>query len=367
MLLTQMPSGAFSFDPSPAGVLAAQRVLDAGPASFKLAPGASRRVDLRWRGLPANARTANVGVIYQATPPAEPAPVRIVEQLLGVNILRLPGHYRLTGQLTGVHVAQVKPGTLRFTLSIDNTGQAVVGPSRLVLTIRDQYGALLLNKRLPTDIVLPGATRDFTLNVKHQLPAGRYTVRGHAAFGSSHRLAAIDNFELVGPNELPTSEVQIGPLIGKGAIGESAQVDATLKNIGTEAGNTAVDVSLYRLIDGVPGQIPVATRHIVTESVAPGKTRGLSSDIGRLRTGTYRLVASYYDSNGIPQTLISDFQAQQQLGILAQLRSFDSEHLLLIPSLLLLMGGGSIGLLLIRERHLKSALAAAERRVRRYD
>ncbi|HEX3693463.1 MAG TPA: hypothetical protein VHU13_08975 [Solirubrobacteraceae bacterium] len=362
-----MPSGAFSFDPSPAGILSAQRVLDAGPASFKLAPGASRRVDLRWRGLPANARTANVGVIYQATPPTGPAPVQIVEQLLGVNILRLPGHYRLTGQLTGVHVAQVKPGTLRFTLSIDNTGQAVVGPSRLVLTIRDQYGALLLNRRLHTDIVLPGATRDFTLDVKHQLSVGRYTVRGHAAFGASHRLAAMDNFELVGPNELPTSEVQIGPLIGRGAIGESAQVAATLRNVGTQAGNTAVDVSLYRLTDGVPGQRPVATRRIVTEFVAPGKTSGLRSDIGRLHGGTYRLVASYYDSSGIPQTLVSDFQAQRQLGILAQLRSFDSEHLLLIPSLLILVGGVAIALLLIRERRLKSALAAAERRVRRYD
>jgi hypothetical protein len=361
VLLDQAPSGAFTFDSSTAGVSAARSVLSVGPGSFNLAPGASRRVGLLWHGLPANTRAANVGVIYQAIPPAGPSPVRIVEQLLGVNILRLPGHYRFTGRLTGVHVTQSKPRALRFTLSVQNTGEAVVGPSRLVLTLRDRYGTLLLQRQISTDIVLPGATRDFAVDIGQVLPTGQYTVRGHAAFGSSHRLAAIDHFELVGPDELPTSQLRVGSLTARGDIDRGAKVDATLQNTGTAAGNIAIDLSLYRLTNGIPGQRPIATRHLMTGLLAPGRSSRLASDVGRLGQGTYRLTAFYQDSSGIPQTLVADFEAQRPLGILAQLRGFEREHLLLAP-LLLLVSAVLIIPMLIRERRLKRALATAEGR-----
>jgi hypothetical protein len=359
VLLAQTISGAFTFDSSPAGLLAARQVLAAAPSGFGLAPDSSRQVELSWRRLPAHTRTAVVGVVYQATPSAGRGPVRIVEQLLGVNMLRLPGRYRFTGRLTGVHVTQVKPGTLRFILGVQNTGQAVAGPSRLLLTVRDQHGALLVHRRLATDIVLPGATRDFVLDIGHKLPAGSYTVRAHAAFGSSRRLSATGRFELVGPNELPAAELRVGPLTARGVVGQGAELDATLQNTGTVAGNTAIDLSLYRLIGGVPGQRPVASRRLVTDSIAPGNSSRLRSAVGELRRGSYRLIASYEDSSGAPQTLVADFQAQLQPGVLARLRSFESEHLLLTPLAILLASGAAIALLLVRERRLKRALAAA--------
>lgn len=362
VLLAQMPSGAFTFDTSPAGLRRARRLLDALPRSFELGPGSSRLVGLRWYRLPPRVRTAALGVIYRATPPAGRATVRIAVQLLGVNLLRLPGRYRLTGRLTGVHVTQAGRGTLRFVLDVKNTGQAAASPSRLLLTVRNRYRALLLRRRLPSDIVLPGVTREFVLDVKHRLPAGSYTMRGQATFGSTRRLQAVGRFELTGPNELPTSAIEVGSLSASGTIGQGATVRAVLHNAGSMAGSTAIDLSLYRLVGGVPGQRPIASSHVVSGRVAPGTSSRFEFVVGRLQRGTYRLLASYVDSTGTPQTIVADFEALSQPGILARIRGFEREHLILVPLLILLVCGAVIVLMALRGSHLKRALAESERR-----
>jgi hypothetical protein len=359
VLLGQALSGAFTFEASASALAAAGNVLGVGPSSFTLAPGASRRVGLRWRRLPSHARIASVGVVYQATPTAGAGAVRIVERLLGVDVLRLPGHYRRSGRLLGVHVAQVEPGVLQVGLNVRNTGQAVAPPSRLALTVRDRSGALLVNRSMEGDIVLPGATRTFVLNLGRRLPAGAYIARAHMAFGSSHGQEAAAPFELVGPDELAASRLALGPLVAQGSVGGSAEVSAALENTGTAAGDTTIDLDLYRLTGGIPGAHPIASRRLAI-SLAPRASRRLRSGLGRLRAGTYRLVASYEDSTGTPQTLVADFQAERPLGTIALLRGFSTEHALLIPALLLLLCIGSVTLLLVRERRLKRALAAAE-------
>jgi hypothetical protein len=363
VLLGQMPSGAFTFEASTPALTAARSVLGVGPTSFTLTPGASRRVWLRWRRLPSHARIANAGVVYQATPARGTATVRIVERLLGVNVLRLPGRYRYSGRLLGVHVTQPEPGILQLGLSVRNTGQAVATPSRLALTVRSRSGTLFVNRRLEGDIVLPGASRTFVLDVDRRLPAGAYVARAHMAFGSSHGQAAAIPFELVGPDELPASRLALGPLVAHGSIGGTAEVSAALKNTGTAAGDTSIDLSLYRLAGGVPGAHPIAIRRLTVDSLAPRAIRRLRSGLGELRAGTYRLLASYEDSTGTPQTLVADFQAQRRLGTIALLRAFSTEHALLIPALLLLLCIGSVTLLLLRERQLKRALGAAERMI----
>jgi hypothetical protein len=361
VLLGQALSGAFTFETSPSALAAARDVLGVGPTSFTLAPGASRRVGLRWRRLPFHARIANVGVVYQATPTGGAGAVRIVERLLGVDVLRLPGRYRRSGRLLGVHVAQIEPGALQVGLRVRNTGQAVAGPSRLVLTVRDRSGALLVNRSMEGDVVLPGATRTFVLDLGRRLPAGAYVARAHMAFGSSHEQGTAAPFELVGPDELAASRLALGPLVAQGSVGGSAEVSAALKNTGTAAGDTTVALDLYRLTGGIPGAHPIASRRLAIDSLAPRASRRLRSGLGRLRAGTYRLVASYEDSTGTPQTLVADFQAERPLGTIALLRGFSTEHALLIPALLLLLCIGSVTLLLVRERRLKHALAAAER------
>jgi hypothetical protein len=358
VLLTQQQSGSFSFDGSAAALGAARAILKAGPTVFELPPGGSRQIALRWRSLPHRARVAAVGVVYQATPVHGSDPVQIVERLLGVNILRLPGHYRRSGRLTGVHVTQIKPGVLRFNLSVQNTGDAVAGPSRIALSIRNRAGALRLRTGIVGDIVLPGATRDFVVDVKRRLPAGAYTARGHVAFGSSHELLAADSFRLAAPNELSAARLQIGPLFAQGSIGGSAEVTATVKNSGSAAGTTSIDLSLYQLTDGVPASHPISTRRVTVQALAPRDARRLESSMGRLQAGTYRLLASYSAANGAPQTLVADFAAHRRLGLFARLRSFNDEHGLLIPLLLLLCVGG-FAMMLLRERRLKNELRRA--------
>jgi hypothetical protein len=356
VLLTQQPSGAFAFESSAPALAAARAVLSVGPHGFTLAPGASRRVGLHWRGLPPHARFAAVGVVYQATPVHSAGLVRIVEQLLGVNILRRPGHYRQSGRLSGVRVSQIKPGVLRFTLGVGNTGQAVSGPSRLSLTVRRRDGRLMLTRRLASDIVLPGVTRSFVLDLARRLPAGAYIVRGHLAFGSSHKLAAASAFRLVGPNRLPASNLQLGPLVAQGDIGGSAQIRAALRNTGTRAGSTSVELSLYRLTGAdAAQQHPIATRLVNVDALAPAHGHQLKADLGRLQAGGYRLLASYEDSTGMPRTLEADFQAHARLGVILSLRRFSVEHALLLPGLLLALFMASIALLLLRERQLKRA------------
>jgi hypothetical protein len=205
-------------------------------------------------------------------------------------------------------------------LSAHNTGQAVASPNRLVLTVQNRRGVRVFTGRLPSDVILPGATRNFVLDLTHRLPAGAYVVRAHMAFGSSHNLSVSAPFQLVAPNKLSAAHLEVGPLTAHGTSGHSAEVSAALRNTGTAAGSTAVQLSLYRLSHGLPSAHPVAGRRVPVDSLAPGKSRKLSSGFGRLRPGEYRLLASYYDSTGAPQTLVADFQAQNPLSAIARLR-----------------------------------------------
>jgi hypothetical protein len=364
VLLSQLPSGAFSYELTAQSLRTARDILSGDSSHFVLPPGASREVPLSWHGLPRDARTANLGVIYQATPIGRGTPVRIVEQLLALDILRLPGHYRSSGQLTSLQVSQLRPHTLRVALDARNSGQDLASPSRIALTIHNHTGRRVLARSLATDIVLPGATREFVLNLAHPLPAGSYTAIGHMAFGSSHDLTTRTSFQLIAPNELPSSQMQLSLLAAQGAVSQSARVAAQTKNTGSAPGTLDVALKLYRLNDGVPTSQPIATRTFITPPLAPGHTSQLREALGRkLHPGTYRLLADYHAVGGAPQTLVADFQAQQPLDLLAELRGISREHALLLPGLLILVAGALLTLVLARERRHRDAMQAARRQI----
>jgi hypothetical protein len=364
VLLGQQPSGAFSFGTTPATLAAARSLLSAEPTQFTLAPGASRGVSLHWRRLVPHARTANVGVIYQAVPveAQQGRQMRIVEQLLNVNLMRLPGHYLVLGSLTGLHVSQAAPKVLAFTLGVHNEGQVFAKPSHMTISVY-RSGRCVLRRSLVSDVVLPGVTREFVLNLTRTLPPGRYTAIGRARFGSSGRLVAQSSFALTGPNELPSSQLHVGRLIAGGEVGGPADVSAAVSNTGTAAGATAIALHLYRLEDGVSAKHAIADGQLETGQVAPGDRARIDDELGHLRKGTYRLLASYRNPAGGRETLVADFQAREPQGLLAQLRTLLREHLLLIPSLLLLICLALLIALLLRERSLKRALAAARRQL----
>lgn len=353
VLLSQVPSGAFTFDPAAAELARAERVLQAAPARFTLAPGATREVTLRWRSLPPGARAAAVGVVYQATPPSDGAPVQTVERLLGVDVLSLPGAHRRSGALTGLHVDQQAPGVLRFTADVRNTGQAVAGPRQLELSVRDRHGAQLVRGAVATDIVLPGATRDFSIDVApagadgdaadgdaaadlaRRLPAGRYTATVSLAYGSGRLRSASLPFALAGANALTAPHLLVGPITAQGTVGASAQVTATLANTGTAAAHPVVELRLFQVGGRGTRRSPVAERRVAPGALAPGARRRVQIGLGRLRRGTYMLSAVYRDADGTPQTLVADFQAQPPVAPLTRVRQWLQRHPLLAPLLTL--------------------------------
>jgi hypothetical protein len=360
VLLSQTLSGAFSFDSSPRGLRLAKSILQAAPESFRLAPGASREVSLAWRRLPRGARQAVAGVLYEAVPSARSASVHLLERLLGVNVLRLPGHFLVRGAPAGVGVLQAKPRVLRFRLGVRNTGQAVAGPTRLRLIVDARGGGAVLRRTVAGDIVLPGATRDFVLDVSHRLGAGQYTARETVVFGGGHTVSGKVPFKLTGPNELPSPRLRIGPLQAHGTVGGQARVEAPVSNAGTApSSSTVLELSLFRLVDGVPGVRPVATRSVRLARLDSGQRGRLGASLGRLGRGTYSLVASYRDSTGAPQTFVADFAAQPQVGPLTRLRRFLAAHVLIAPLTILILAMTLVVALLVRQHRLARALAAA--------
>jgi hypothetical protein len=359
VLLAQIPSGAFTFDPSPAELARARRVLEADPSSFALAPNAVREVTLRWRALPHGARTAAVGVVYQGTPAPHGAPVQTVERLLGVDVLSLPGAHRSSGALTGLHVAQQAARVLRFTADVRNTGQAVAGPQRLELSIRDRGGAVRVHRGIATDIVLPGATRDFMVDIGQRLPAGRYTADALMQYGAARRESASLPFTLAAPSALTAPHLQVGPIAARGTVGAGAQITAILVNTGTAAAHPVIELRLFRVAAGAQQRSAVARQRIAPDALAPGAHRRLHISLGRLGRGTYVLSASYNDANGTPQTLVADFQAQPSVPPFTRVRQWLQQHPLLAPLLISGLGLGLIGVLLARIRRLERGVRAS--------
>lgn len=365
VILGQDSSGAFDFGLGATEVRAAASLLRATPSHFRLQPGATQEVRLRWRRLSPGARTANIGVIYQAVPPSSAGRVRVVEQLLNVNLLRLPGRYRMSGALTRLDVTQEPHRVLRFGLDAKNTGQAFASPRRLYLRVyRD--GRRVLSRRLTPGVVLPEATREFVLDLRHQLPAGSYRAVASMSFGSSRRLRKHAYFRLSSPGELPSPDLRVGPLRAEGSAGGHAIVSAAVRNSGTAAGGTNIHLALYRLSGGAPSSAPVAAGHLTVTDLTPSRVTDLHGALGELDAGAYQLVATYESSERAPQKLVADFDATAGLSVFAQLTRFSRDHAVLIPLLLLLLALICMALavaLLLRQRKLTRSPAGAHRRI----
>lgn len=331
------------------------------PARFSLPPGTSERVTLVWRHMRPHRRTVSIGVIYAAVPSSSAGPVKIVERLLGVDILRLPGHYRASGALTGVHVTQAPKGMLRLALAARNTGDIAITPRKLTLAVRHSDGARVLIKRLRPDVVLPNATREFAIDLKRELPPGGYVTVAHMSLSGGKASTVSVPFHVARRGQLPSADPVVGVIHASGQVGEQAEVTASVRNAGTAEGFQSIYLRLYRLSDGLPGREPVATRTLRSGRLAAGRRKGLRAGLGRLRPGAYRLLATYEDSAHRRRTVIADFEALQPAGMLDRLRQISREHSLLIPGLLIVALCGLAVVMLLRERRAAIALAVARK------
>jgi hypothetical protein len=367
VLLKQDLTGAFYFSSTARALNNSKLVLTAEPSSFTLTPGQSQQVGLRWNLLPPHQPWVAVGVVYQGIPKQQAGPVHVITRLLGVDFLRLPGNYRISGQLAGLFPEQGGPQVLRFLPRVRNTGEIFAAPSAGNLVIRDSGGNRVLSQLWSGSVVLPGASVDFPILVKHVLPAGHYTATVTMNFGGPRSLTV--PFTLVGPNGLPTPAITIQNLDASGVVGSPARLKAKLISNGTAPVTVAVRLFLGTQAEG-PGQSALASKTITYRDLRPGAVVRLSQPLGvPLKKGSYRAILTWNDPTGAPHTLESDFVTTNGRSFLQKLWDLIRHNLVLFIGLLVI--ALSLGLAYVfnqqrqKQRRMEAELAAARAAIER--
>jgi competence ComEA-like helix-hairpin-helix protein len=363
VLLAQDLTGAFTFSSDARDLQEASTILSPSLKSFLLEPGTSQNVSLRWNLLPVSSRAAYIGIVFQGEPRAAGHSVSVISRLLSINFLRLPGVYHSNGVFTGLPVTQFAPQVLRLLPRVKNTGDVIDSPQHGRLLIRDAAGHAVYKTHWTGDVILPGAVREFPIDVKQLLGAGTYTAIAAMSFGANHNAKISTTFTLVGPNALPSPNVSIIGFAGQGGIGDPAHITAKVHSTGTAPVTFDLKLALYRLVSGLAGNTPVATTTVHFASLAPKSTTDLDEQLGKLQPGQYHVIGSYTDPTGAPQQLISDFTATKHVSFWDRIKNFFSDHAVLLISLLaLLLLAAALARLLRRQRHLEAALAAGAAR-----
>jgi len=364
VLLEQDLGGGFRFDETPRPLNAARMILRASPSRFRLRPGQSRQVGLRWERLPIGARAAYIGVVFQGQARLKGGrSVPVITRLLSINFLRLPGRYHPNGNFTALNTIQFAPRVLRIVPRVRNTGDIVGSPRHGRLAIRDSTGRTVYKGRWKGDVVLPRAERDFPIDIHQILPAGRYSARVAMAFGANRHAKIIKSFRLVGPNRLPTPAVNITDFAAHGQVGKPAHLSGSIRSTGTAPASVILSLSLFRAPGGVPDTKPLASAHLRFSRLAPGTRRSLDVDLARrLPEGDYHAVARYTDPTGAPQQLTSDFTATEDRSFFDRIRRFLQRHTtsLIILAIAILVIALLALALLSRQRRLKEELRRAQ-------
>ena len=360
VLLHQQLSGAFIFSETPQDINAARLIVPVQPVSFTLNPGAARIVDLGWQLLPLKTRAAYIGVVFQGKPRTRAAQsLSVVDRLLSVNFLRLPGHFASGGTFTALRAQQFGPNDLRVLARVKNTGEVVEAPQDGRLKIVDETGRLVYRARWSGDVVLPRAQRDFTIPVAKALPAGVYTATATMRFGATQTAQISNDFVLTGPNQLPTPRIAVASLQGQGTIGGPAEISAQIRSVGNAPAGTTVRLALSATSAGVPIGNPIAQRSVSFARLAPGDTRDLDARLGSLKSGGYRVTATYEDTPGSTQTLVTDFVATPaRAGSAGRFLRIHWVEILLAAAFIVIAFLGA--LMMRRQRHLQARLEALQ-------
>lgn len=359
VLLSQNLTGAFTFSEQPGALRDALMVLRPLPARFRLAPGQSRTVVLRWLLLPRAKRAAYVGVLFRGQArDGSGRSIPVVTRLLSTNFLRVPGRYDRRGALTALHVGQFAPGTLRVVPRVANTGDVIGAPTHGRLAIRNARGKTVYRTRWTADVVLPGAARDVPIDLHTRLPAGRYTAVAAMTFGSTANAKRTTRFTLVAPNTLPTPAIAIDGFAAHGQAGRHPTVSGVVRSVGTAPASLAMSISIYRVTNGLPDATALATAQVRDTALAPGSRRPFVKPLAvKLVPGQYHVVADYTDATGAPQQLTSDFAAVRPRSLIDRIRLYITRHELLLT---LLAAGAIIAVILLtlgrRQRRLQAEL-----------
>jgi hypothetical protein len=328
VVLRQQLSGAFAFDETADALRTARTILGVTPAHFRLAPGEARMVKVDWNLLPLHADAAYVGIVFQGQPRLPSGrSVPVISRLLSINLLRLPGHRHRSGRFTALHVVQAGPRALRLVARVKNTGDVVGIPQHGRFIVRDAGGRAVTDGHWTGDVVVPGAEREFPIELRKQLPAGDYTARVAMRFGPGHDRKVGVRFRLASPGTLAAPAVDVTAFGAHGEVGEAARVSARIRSTGTAMAGVDLGLSVFRVTGGTPEARPVATRRLRLRDLRPGTTSRVGVGLaGPLARGSYHVVARWRDATGTAQVLTTDFAAAPHRSLLDRVHRFLRLH-----------------------------------------
>ena len=307
-ILDQRLSGEIFFKEDPASLRTARQILTPDRDHFRLAPGQRQSVHVDWRLRPLDQKVLNMGVIFQSTAATNSSAVSTVQRLLTMDFLQLPGRHTSTGQFVSLRAEQGAGKTLDLIPRIENTGDVVQSPRRGKIIVRDASNRLVYRALFVGDVILPDHQRDFPVNTKKVLPAGRYRMAATADFGSSRHMHIRGAFRLVGPNELPSPKVAVEHLAGHGTIGGDSEATAIVHSVGSATADTNVKVQLFRLTKtGQRPEQPLKEQKLRYTALAPGARRPLRIVYPDLPAGKYRIIATYRDTPDTVAQVEADF------------------------------------------------------------
>lgn len=305
------------------------RFLRVSPQRFRLAPGQARavraRVLARWptrgRGsygvLVFDARQAGREVSGDAVLSAN---VRLAANVL----LRYPGRVRHNTVLEQVRAEQAGPRVLRFFARMANRGNLHLEPDARMV-IRDMRGRAVARAEFTGGNVLPGARRELTAELTKVLPAGRYVahVTARAAGRTTRKRLA---FKLVGPNELPTAQLQIARLASpQPAVDEEFEAIGELINRGTASARPRAVMTLSRLSGA-----PLERRNLRLGALGPGRRAQVSATFPGLAEGQYRLSLRVAGPAGLADERTVVFAPGKQAALWNRVLDWAAAHVALL-------------------------------------
>jgi competence ComEA-like helix-hairpin-helix protein len=360
VLLFQNLDGTFGFNESPRDLNAAKLQLGVAPAEFRLAPQHAQTVSLRWRLLPRKAKAAYLGMVVQGTPElAGKKQVGSILRLLSVNFVTLPGHWTVDGRLTGMRGEQAGPGVLRFLPRVRNTGQIHSQPHAGRCAIEDASGAALVRSRFGSGIVLPGYEREYPILVRKQLPAGAYRMTCSIKFGKT-RSRRVLRFKLSGPNTLPTPNLKLAAVAGKGEVGGGATVHVVFRNRGSAPSRAVLRVTLKSVPTDAPPKL-VGSGRFPEGTLRGGASKTVDLELGRdLAAGTYAAEVVLSDGRDDADQRTASFTATKHKGFAAKVWGWFGDHLAWLIAFLAVAGLLILFLLYRRrKREMEEELAAS--------
>ncbi|MCW2990792.1 MAG: hypothetical protein JWM73_1386, partial [Solirubrobacterales bacterium] len=307
-LLTQGIDGAFDVKEDPRDLRAAGLIITPSATDFTLAPKTDRQVSFHWNLVPRKSRAVFLGLVFQGIQlNQQNQPVNQINRLVSVTFLRLPGHYRRSGKIAGLRGEQAGPRKLRFYTRVKNTGELVDTPKAAQFAIRDAKGAVVFHKQWFGDIILPGAEREFPVDIDKVLPKGDYTAVSKMRFGTSSSRRE-KRFTLVGPNELPTTTIVVKSLAASATLGEDVLTVSDVLNEGTQTGDVTLSLTVQRLRNATLDPNPIGAKRVPVQGVKAGERRPVRVTFPPVPAGRYRATLRYRDSAGDLQTLTADFE-----------------------------------------------------------